>query len=125
MENSEKKGDKSKDLSSFRFTPNADVWVKAESGRLITKLFKQYLSSLEDLRFQHEVALDRLKDTLTPEQVEILNYLDFHRYSMIRKRTLDHGNEIIRDLHNFLENFDVHLKNNTLKQNLSEKEKGD
>jgi hypothetical protein len=124
MDNS-RKDSKSENLNAFRFDPNPNVWVKAESGRLITKLFKQYLGSLEDLRYQHEVALDRLKETLTPEQVEVLNYLDFHRYSMVRKRTLDNGNEIIRDLHNFLENFDVHLKNNTLKENLSEKEKGD
>ena len=109
----------------FRFDPNPDVWVKAESSRIITKLFKHYLSALEDLRYQHEVALDRLKDTLTPQEIEVLNYLDFHRYSMIRKRVLDNGNEAIRDLNNFLENFDVNLKNNTLEQNISKKEKGD
>jgi hypothetical protein len=44
---------------------------------------------------------------------------------MIRKRVLDNGNEAMRDLNNFLENFDVNLKNNTLEQNISKKEKGD
>jgi hypothetical protein len=87
-------------------------FAEAETKRIITKLFKYYLSSLEDLRYQHQLALDRLKDDLSPEQVEILNYLDFNRYSLIRKRILDNGNETIRDLHNFLENFDIKLKDN-------------
>ena len=44
---------------------------------------------------------------------------------MIRKRVLDNGNEVIRDLHNFLENFDVKLKNNLSEQDKPKKEKGD
>ena len=80
-------------------------FVEAESKRMITKLFKHYLSSLEELRYQHQLAVDRLKGVFSPEQIEIINYLDFHRYSMIRKRVLDNGNETIRDLHNFLENL--------------------
>tara|TARA_Y100000593_G_C4274624_1_gene319365 strand:- start:721 stop:1032 length:312 start_codon:yes stop_codon:yes gene_type:complete len=89
-------------------------FVEAESKRMVTRLFKYYLSSLEELRYQHELSISRLKDDLSPEQIEILNYLDFHRYSMIRKRVLDNGNETIRDIHNILENFDVQLKDNIL-----------
>lgn len=109
----------------FELNFKTDAFLKAESKRIITKLFKYYLNNLEDLRYQHQVALDRLKNELSPEQIEILNYLDFHRYSMIRKRTLDCGNETIRDLHNFLENFEVNMKNNTLNQNKPQKEKGE
>ncbi|MAH47462.1 hypothetical protein CMI37_16680 [Candidatus Pacearchaeota archaeon] len=109
----------------FEFTAKSDVFLKAESKRIITKLFKCYLNNLEDLRYQHQVALDRLKNDLSPEQIEVLNYLDFHRYSMIRKRVLDNGNETIRDLYNFLENFDINEKNNTSEQNKPQKEKGD
>ena len=87
-----------------------NVFLQAESKRIITKLFKGYLNSLEDIKFQHHTALERLKDQLSPEQIEILNYLDFYRYSMYRKRILDNGNETVRDLNNFLENFDFQLK---------------
>ena len=97
--------------------------LNSETGRIVTKLFKCYLSSIEDLKYQHLVALQRLQSDLSPEQIEILNYLDFHRYSMIRKRVLDNGNETIRDLNNFLENFDVLLKNNTLEQNKPKRKK--
>jgi len=96
-------------------------FVEAESKRMITKLFKYYLSSLEELRYQHQVAIDRLKADFSPEQIEIINYLDFHRYSMIRKRILDNGNETIRDLHNFLENFDFKLNDNISDNKTQEK----
>ena len=88
--------------------------LKKEAERVITRLFKSHLFSIEDLKYQHLVALKRLQDELSPEQIEILNYLDTYRYTMIRKRILDNGNETIRDLHNLLENFDVKLKDNIL-----------
>jgi len=86
--------------------------LENESGRIITKLFKYYLASIEDLKYQHITALKRLKTELSEEQIEILNYLDQNRYNMIRKRILDNGNESIRDLYNLLENFDFKLKDN-------------
>ena len=88
---------------------NVKRLVLAESKRLITKIFKTQLMVLEDLRFQHEKALDSLE--LSPEEKESLNYLDFTRYSLLRKRILDNGNEGVRDLENFLDNFVFKLKN--------------
>ena len=96
--------------------------LNSETGRIVTKLIKCYLSSIEDLKYQHLVALQRLQSDLSPEQIEILNYLDTHRYTMIRKRILDNGNETIRDLHNFLDNFDFQLKDNILN---NKQEKGE
>ena len=89
--------------------------VLAESKRLITKIFKTQLMVLEDLRYQHDDALENLKSHLTPEQIESLNYLDFTRYSLLRKRVLDNGNEGIRDLENFLDNFVFKLKDKDTK----------
>lgn len=86
--------------------------LNGESERIVKKLFKYFLNTIEDLKYQHLVSLRRLKPDLSEEQIEILNYLDMHRYTMIRKRILDNGNESIRDLHNLLENFDIKLKDN-------------
>jgi len=91
---------------------NGKKLLENESGRIITRLFKHFLASIEDLKYQHLVALNRLNTELSKEQIEILNYLDRDRYHMLRKRTLDSGNETIRDLHNLLENFDIKLKDN-------------
>ena len=94
--------------------------VSSESKRLVTKIFKHSLMILEDLRYQHSSCIKELKN-LTPQELESLNYLDFTRYSLLRKRILDNGNESIRDLENFLENFDFKLKN---KEPITYKEKG-
>ena len=75
---------------------------------------------LEDLRTQHVQSVRDIKN-LTPKELETLNYLDFTRYSLLRKRILDNGNDSIRDLENFLENFDFKLKN---KEPITYKEKG-
>jgi len=86
--------------------------VNAESRRLVTKIFKFSLMVLEDLRQDHLHALDKLKKhELSEAQLEILNYLDYHKYSLLRKRILDNGNESVRDLQNLLDYFEFNLKN--------------
>ena len=67
---------------------------------------------LEDLRQEQLHALNKLEeDDLSKAQLEILNYLDYHKYSLLRKRILDNGNESIRDLENLLDYFEFNLKN--------------
>ena len=83
--------------------------VLTESKRLMTKIFKHSLMVLEDIRYQHQEAIEGLD--LSPLEIETLNYLDFTRYSLLRKRILDNGNEGVRDLENLLDNFDIKLKN--------------
>ena len=86
--------------------------VNSESKRLVTKIFKFSLMVLEDLRQEHLHALNKLEeDDLSKAQLEILNYLDYHKYSLLRKRILDNGNESIRDLENLLDYFEFNLKN--------------
>ena len=85
--------------------------VNAESKRLVTKIFKFSLMMLEDIRQEHLHALDKLKnDDLSEKQLEILNYLDYHKYNLLRKRILDNGNESVRDLQNLLDYFEFDLK---------------
>ena len=43
--------------------------------------------------------------------MEILSYLDDHKYTLLRKRILDNGNESVRDLQNLLDYFEFNLKN--------------
>ena len=86
--------------------------VNAESKRLVTKIFKFRLMMLEDIRQEHLYALNKLKnDDLSEKQLEILNYLDYHKYNLLRKRVLDNGNESVRDLKNLLDYFEFNLKN--------------
>ena len=85
--------------------------VNAESKRLVTKIFKYSLMMLEDIRQEHLHALNKLKnDDLSEKQLEILNYLDYQKYNLLRKRILDNGNESVRDLQNLLDYFEFDLK---------------
>ena len=68
-------------------------------------------------------AVEKL-DHLTDKERESLNYLDFTRYSLLRKRILDNGNEGVRDLENFLDNFAFSLKNKDNNITYNNKEKG-
>ena len=88
----------------------AQRMARAETKRLVTKIFKHSLMVLEDIRYQHQAALQNLD--LSPQEIESLNYLDFTRYSLLIKRILDNGNEGVRDLENLLDNIDIKLKNN-------------
>ena len=102
-------------------TQKAEGVFGFEMKRSITSLFKHHLQSIEDLRYNHQLALDNLKKEWKnstgndiPEHVlKDFNYLDFDRFSQIRKRTLDRGNESIRDLEKVLENFTISLKDNS------------
>ena len=98
--------------------------VNAESKRLVTKIFKFSLMMLEDIRQEHLHALNKLKnDDLSEKQLEILNYLDYHKYNLLRKRILDNGNESVRDLQNLLDYFEFDLKDKD-KQIVYKKAKG-
>ena len=86
--------------------------LNSEIRKSITRLFKQYLNSLEDIQYAHGIAVEKLRNHVSPENLEMLSYLDNDHYSLVRKRILDNGNEAMRDLENLLDNFDVSLKDN-------------
>ena len=58
------------------------------------------------------IAVEKLRDKLSPEDLAILNYLNNDHYSLVRKRVLDSGNEAMRDLSDLLENFNISLNDN-------------
>jgi len=86
--------------------------LNSEIRKSVTRLFKQYLASLEDIQYSHNIAVDKLKDQLSPENLDTLDYLSDDHYSLVRKRILDAGNESMRDLSDLLDNFEITLKNN-------------
>jgi hypothetical protein len=88
------------------------VLLNSEIRKSITRIFKQYLASLEDLQYTHTIAVDKLRNHISPEHLELLNYLDDDHYSLVRKRVLDSGNEAMRDLSDLLDNFDISLNDN-------------
>ena len=77
--------------------------------RSITNLYKSFLTLVEDLSEDHKEQFQRLKDAL-PESEDIIRqaeYLDEGQLNYLRKKILDSGNDVRRELFSYMENFDI------------------
>jgi hypothetical protein len=66
----------------------------------MTFMFKQFLILLEDLRFEHDNAINKLKKALPTEytnSVDLADYFNEDLFQRKRKRILDFGNQIIKN----------------------------
>jgi hypothetical protein len=78
--------------------------------RSTTTLFKGFLMMLEDLQKEHEINFSKLKKNLPEEYgaiIEQADYFDEEKVQHFRKRTLDIGNEAIRNIAGGFENFTI------------------
>lgn len=80
--------------------------------RSITSLYKYFLGLVEELQKDHDTQFDKLKQAI-PDQENILNqaeYLDEAQLNFLRKKILDSGNDVRRELISYMENFDIKIK---------------
>jgi hypothetical protein len=85
-------------------------YVQFQMQRNIVCLYKHHLEIIENLKIDHKFMLKKLKESFPSEVVDSFDYFDDNKYNYIRKRTLDIGNEAIRDFEKTLEKLDVGLK---------------
>jgi hypothetical protein len=84
--------------------------LSKKSHQSISFLFKQYLSLVEDLRFEHSQYVERMKREIPEAYHPIINsaeYFSEARMQWLRKRILDFGNEVSRDYTEDLNDFSV------------------
>jgi hypothetical protein len=73
-------------------------------------LFKGFLIMLEDLQKEHEIHFGKQKKNLPDEYSTLIDqadYFDQDKIQHLRKRTLDIGNEAIRNIEGGFENFTI------------------
>jgi len=78
--------------------------------RNTVSLFKGFLVMLEDLHKEHQINFYKLKKNLPEDLAPIIeqaNYFDSEKLQYLRKRTLDIGNETIRNLELELDNYTI------------------
>jgi len=95
-------------------------YVVFQMQRNLVSLYKHHLEVIENLKIDHEFMVKKMKESFPEEAVESLDYFGENKYNYIRKRTLDIGNEAIRDFEKNMEKLDINLKkenNNELKEN--------
>ena len=78
--------------------------------RNTTNLYKSHLSIIRDLYEDHAIMMKKLENYIPKEALENLNYLTDDKYKYIRKKTLDIGNEAIRDFEKNMDKVDVNIK---------------
>ena len=89
---------------------NAEGILKKHCQRNTVSLFKGFLVMLEDLQKEHQIQFNKLRKNLTKDTLPILeqaDYFDEEKLQHLRKRTLDIGNETIRNIEGELENFTI------------------
>jgi len=83
-------------------------------SRQITSFYKDNLKLLEEMSFEHNQMLKKLSDQIPKSELNKIDYFTESRYNLYRKKILDMGNGIIRDLKSNFDKVDVELKPLTL-----------
>ena len=65
---------------------------------------------IEDLQREHQTMLKKVKKKTSKEFCESIDTFDNDKYNYIRKKTLDSGNDIIRELEQNLDKLDIRIK---------------
>ena len=77
--------------------------------RNITSLFKRYIVTTEDLMREHKYMLGKVEKETSKEFVENIDYFGEDKYTYLRKKILDAGNETLRDLERQLDMMTIKL----------------
>ena len=85
-------------------------YVQFQMQRSLINLYKHHLEIIENLKGDHQFMVKKLKESFPEEVVDSFDYFDNQKYNYIRKRTLDIGNEAIRDFDKTMEKLEVRLK---------------
>lgn len=86
------------------------AYIVFQHHRNTTNLYKAHLGIVQDIYEDHALMIKKLEQYVPAEALENLNYLTDKKYNYIRKKTLDLGNEAIRDFESNMEKIDVNLK---------------
>ena len=97
---------------------NFKKFVLFQLQRNITALYKNYIVLTEDLQQDHYAFLRKLKEAgVSEELLNKLDYFDAEKYTYIRKKILDIGNEGNRDLEKYFQALDMNLNESFLEKN--------
>tara|TARA_B100000676_G_C18089777_1_gene858512 strand:- start:775 stop:1059 length:285 start_codon:yes stop_codon:yes gene_type:complete len=84
--------------------------VLFQTNRSIVNFYKKHLTMIEDLKREHQSMLKKVEKKTSKEFSESIDTFDDDKYNYLRKKTLDSGNDIIRELESNLEKLDIRIK---------------
>ncbi len=95
------------------YTADPKEVLRFQQHRVITLLFRHFLTLLEDLGLEHDEALAKLAAALPAEYhtyLDLADYLTPEKRKHLRKKVLDSGNDTLRSLDEILESFEIVFK---------------
>ncbi len=93
--------------------PSASEVLLFQSVRLFKNMFKAHLVTLENLAEEHDIALNKLIDALPEEYRNFVALADYYtetKQQILRKQTLGHGNDMMREFERLVDNFNIEYK---------------
>ena len=99
---------------------NLKEFALVQVKRNITNLYKNYIILAEELQKDHDIFLKKIEKHVPAEYIKDVDYFDSNRYNYLRKRILDMGNELNRDLEKYFDLIDVSLNEEALRKIKSE-----
>ena len=93
-----------------------DNIILLQLDKEITSVFKRYLELLDELQFEHNQMLEKLRKYVPDDEIiDTVNYLTPEKHDLLRKQILDAGNGSIRNLSTFLGYFNFVINSEKLK----------
>jgi hypothetical protein len=104
--------DSPKGSGSFS-APEPAVLLKAQVRRNTTNLFKQFLFMLEEMKREHDEAMDKLRSALPHQYKSYPDLADHYTETKLdtkRKKVLGWGNDTIRAIEEQCDQLDIRTK---------------
>ena len=89
-------------------------FVLSQIQRNIVSFYKNYIILAEELKREHSIFLKKIEKHVPEEYIKDVDYFDSNRHTYLRKRILDMGNELNRDLEKYFDLIDVSLNEEAL-----------
>lgn len=87
----------------------------------IASLYKTFLESIEDLRTDHQIMLQKVAEKNGEQFASDIDYFTTPKYEQLRKRVLDQGNECSRKMIGFLDYFNFTIDTAKVEQAAAQK----
>ncbi len=79
-------------------------------NRNIISLYKKYFEIIDDLKIEHRTMLEKIKQQSSEEFVKNIDYFNADKYNHIRKKILDAGNDVVRNVESNFDSVKITLK---------------
>lgn len=89
----------------------ADI-LNFQVKRDIVSLYKRFLMMVEDLRTEHSSMLHKIEEQVPSEYHKVIKMCDYfndEKFTQLRKRILDSGNESVRGIADQITQFEINF----------------